>query len=126
MDEEQFKELKREARDTKLEQTNVKLKTLTEDLTVIRECHMTMENDTRCTKTSIAVVKEKIDSYPLLGRKTLEDLGMVKFDAIGRLNEPNRGIKSVSQLSNGEEALDNIIQQYDKRFHEIGKAKRNG
>ena len=80
MDEYQFKSLLQqvpEFKETELRKTKMKLKILTEELPVMGECSVTMENETRKAEATIAVIKGKIDSYPLLARKTLEDLGMV-------------------------------------------------
>ena len=71
MDEYQFKSLLQQVpEETELRKTRMKLKTLTEELPVVGECSVTMENETRKVDATIAVIKVKIDSYPLLGRKT--------------------------------------------------------
>ncbi|XP_028417971.1 uncharacterized protein LOC114542680 [Dendronephthya gigantea] len=127
MDEYQFKSLLQQTpEETELRKTKMKLKTLTEELPVMGECSVTMENETRKAEATIAVIKGKIDSYPLLGRKTLEDLGMVKFDATGRLKEPNRDLKSINRINHENKELVEIIGQHEERFKGIGQVKRDG
>ena len=67
-----------------------------------------------------------MDSLPLLGRETLEELGMVKFDATGGLKKPNRDNKTVHKVQTGNKELDQIIDDHEKLFHGIGKAQRDG
>ncbi|XP_068684306.1 uncharacterized protein [Montipora foliosa] len=127
MDEHQFNELLRTTPEIELQDTQIKLKTLTENLPVVGECDVTLENQTRKTRAKIAVIQGKIDSLPLLGRQTLEDLGMIKFDAKGRLKEPNRNeIQTIKKVQTGNEELDRILLQHKGRFAGIGKAKRDG
>ena len=127
MDEYQFKSLLQQIpEETELLKTRMKLKTLTEELPVMGECSVTMENETRKAEATIAVIKGKIDSYPLLGRKTLEDLGMVTFDATGRLKEPNRDLKPIHRVNHGNKDLVEIINRHEERFKGIGQVKRDG
>ena len=127
MDEYQFKKLLRKAPNLELHDIQIKLKTLTEDLPVLGECDVAMENKTRKTQATIAVIQGKIDSLPLLGRQTLEDLGMIKFDATGGLKGPNRDkIKTINKVETGNKELDIILHQYEGWFAGIGKAKRDG
>ena len=127
MDEYQFKSLLQQVpEETELRKTRMKLKTLTEELPVMGECSVTMENETRKAKATIAAIKGKIDSYPLLGRKTLEDLGMVTFDATGRLKEPNRDLKPIHRVNHGNKDLVEIINRHEERFKGIGQVKRDG
>jgi hypothetical protein len=127
MDEYQFKSLVQQVpEETELRKTRMKLKTLTEELPVMGECSVTMENETRKAEATIAVIKGKIDSYPLLGRKTLEDLGMVTFDATGRLKEPNRDLKHIHRVNHGNKDLVEIINRHEERFKGIGQVKRDG
>ena len=79
MDEYQFSKLKKETTETSLKRTKIRLKTLTDDLPVIGECQVLMENETRKTQATIAIVRGRIDSQPLLGRKTLERFGHDKI-----------------------------------------------
>ncbi|KAL9987542.1 hypothetical protein ACROYT_G001867 [Oculina patagonica] len=127
MDEHQFNELLRATPGIKLQDTRIKLKTLTEDLPVIGECNVTLENTTRKTQAQIAVIQGKIDSLPLLGRQTLEELGMIKFDANVGLKEPNRDeTQTINKVQTGNENLDQILLKFKDRFEGIGKAKRDG
>ncbi|KAL9972245.1 hypothetical protein ACROYT_G018516 [Oculina patagonica] len=127
MDEHQFNELLRATPGIKLQDTRIKIKTLTEDLPVIGECNVTLENTTRKTQAKIAVIQGKIDSLPLLGRQTLEELGMIKFDANGGLKEPNRDeTQTINKVQTGNENLDQILLKFKDRFEGIGKAKRDG
>ena len=83
MDERQFDGLLRATPDLELCKTKIKLK-------IVGECDVTIENETRTTDAKIIVIQGKMDSLPLLGHQTLEELGMVKFDATGGLKQPNR------------------------------------
>ena len=74
----------------------------------------------------MTIIQERIDSQPLLGRKTLEDLGMVMFDASGRLKKPNRDVKTVHKVTTRNADLDRIIHEYESRFQGIGQVKRDG
>ena len=51
---------------------------------------VTIENETWITQAPLVIVEGKINSLPLLGRTTLEELGMMKIDVKGRLKEPNK------------------------------------
>ena len=126
MDEEQFKTLQHARPEVRLRKTTIKLKTLTEDLPVIGEFTATIANETRCTTARIPIIRGTMDSLPLLGRETLEELGMVKFDATGGLKKPNRDNKTVHKVQTGNKELDQIIDDHEKLFHGIGKAQRDG
>ena len=54
------------------------------------------------------------------------DLGLVKFDALGGLKEPDRDVKVINKVETGNGELDGIIHQYKATFEGIGKARRNG
>ena len=127
MDENQFNELLRATPEIRLQNTKIKLKTLTEDLPVIGECDVTLENETRKTQAKIAIIQGTIDSLPLLGRQTLEELGMIQFDATGGLKEPNRDeLQKIHKIHTGNEDLNKILLQHEERFGGIGKARRDG
>ena len=127
MDEHQFNELLRTTPEIELQDTHIKLKTLTEDLPVMGKCNVTLENQTWKTRAKIAVIQGKIESLPLLGRQTLEDLGMIKFDAKGRLKQPNHDeTQTINKVQTGNRHLDRILHQQKGRFEGIGKAKRDG
>ena len=82
-----------------------------------------IENETRKTQATIAIIQGRIDSQPLLGRKTLEDLGMIMFDASCRLKKPNRDVKTVHKVTTRNADLDRIIYKYESRFQGIGQVK---
>ena len=127
MDEVQFNGLLRATPDLELRKTKTKLKTLKEDLPVVGECNVTIENKTRTTDTKLVIIKGKMDSPPLIGRKTLEELGMVKFDPTGGLKQPNRESgKNIHKIHTGNQEIDKIVQQHHKLFTGIGKAQRDG
>ena len=69
MGEYQFSKLKKETAGINLEETKIKLKTLTNELPIIGECQVTMGNETRKTWATIPIIQGRIDSQPLLGRK---------------------------------------------------------
>ena len=127
MDENQFNELLRATPEIRFQNTKIKLKTLTEDLPVIGECDVTLENETRKTQAKIAIIQGTIDSLPLLGRQTLEEPGMIQFDATGGLKEPNRDeLQKIHKIHTGNEDLNKILLQHEERFGGIGKARRDG
>ena len=130
MDEIQFKSLQQQAPEITLNATNVKLKTLTEELPVTGAATVEMSNQTHTVRAKLIVIKGKIDSPPLIGRKTLEALGMLLIDETGGLKNLNK-IKSLRR-ENPQEAdqnnteLENILAKYQTRFTGIGQAKRDG
>ena len=64
-----------------------------------------------------------MDPLPLLGCQTLEELGMVKFDATGGLKQPNRvTTKNVHKLETGS---DEVVHRHKKLFEGIGKAQHD-
>ena len=95
MDESQFKKLQKHAPEMKLRDTKIKLKALTE-LPVLGAADVEMSNETRTVRTTIIVIKGKIDSPPLIGRQTIDALGMPLIDATSGLKSPNK-IKTVKQ-----------------------------
>ncbi|KAK3753779.1 hypothetical protein QZH41_014237, partial [Actinostola sp. cb2023] len=128
MDEQQLKILQEKAPEVKLKPSKVKLKALKEDLPVIGEADVIIENQTRTVYTTIVIIKGKIDSPALLGRETLEELGMVLIDTTGGLKSPNKSIKNVNQQKpdDNDIKLDEILNRYKYRFTGIGKAMRDG
>ena len=87
------------------------------------ECTVKLENQTRAITATIVVVKGKLDSLPLLGRPSLDELGMLKIDETGGLKEPNKAVKK-TETANPE--LEKILDRYKNLFHGVGKATRNG
>ena len=68
------------------------------------------------------VVKGEIDSLPLLGRPSLDELGMLKIDETGRLKEPNKAVK---KIENEHPELEKILHRYKNLFQGHGKATRD-
>ncbi|XP_053376601.1 uncharacterized protein LOC123533440 [Mercenaria mercenaria] len=72
-----------------LHESKTKLSTLQNELPVSGEFKATARNKTRGIKTVFIVVKGKINSPPLLGRKSLTELGMLDIRPDGSLREQN-------------------------------------
>ena len=89
---------------------------------------MTIENETRIAQAPMVIIKGKINSLPLLGRTTLEELGMVKIDETGRLKEPNKPSSTcnIRKLQETQSSVDELLKPYQDLFHGIGRATRNG
>ncbi|VDI37629.1 Hypothetical predicted protein, partial [Mytilus galloprovincialis] len=66
-----------------------KLSTLQSSLKVKGEFITTVRNATRGITTKGIVIKGKINSPPLIGKKTLIELGMLQIQEDGTLKEPN-------------------------------------
>ena len=127
MDESQFAHLREQAPELKIKNTKIKLKALKEDVNV------EMSNATRTVSTTMLIIKGKIDSPPLIGRQTLEALGMLLIDVTGSLKSPNKTVKAVNKQQESDQPrdqnkteLDKILGRYQQRFTGIGKAMRNG
>eukprot|EP00794_Sanderia_malayensis_P020867 gene20867-22919_t len=102
MDEHQFKALAhRTSGNLRLESCHTKLNTLQGNQLVKGEFHTILRNETRGTETKFIVVYGRIKSAPLIGKKTLETLGMIQIQPDGSLGERNdlkipiKNIKSV-------------------------------
>ena len=86
-----------------------------------------MRNQTRGTETTFVVVKGKINSPPLLGKKTLSELGMLEIRPDGSLKDQNelriRYENSVKSVLDARERsdLETILQRHDDVFKGIGK-----
>ncbi|CAB4015552.1 Hypothetical predicted protein [Paramuricea clavata] len=133
MDESQFAHLREQAPELKIKNTKIKLKALKEELPVIGEVNVEMSNATRTVSTTMLIIKGKIDSPPLIGRQTLEALGMLLIDVTGSLKSPNKTVKAVNKQQASDQPrdqnkteLDKIVNRYQQRFTGIGKAMRNG
>ena len=127
MDERQFKQLQKNAPEVKLKPSKAKLKALKENLPVIGEAQVTISNQTRTVYSTIIIIKGTIDSPPLLGRDTLEELGMVLIDFTGGLREPNRNVRSVQKQQRNDQHQQSADRNDNKgRFTGIGKAMRDG
>ena len=126
MDEYQFKALVHRT-NTKLElaPSKVKLSTLQSKLPVKGEVQTVIRNQTCGVKAKFVVLKGHSNSPPLLGRDTLEDLGMLKIDPTGQFAEENElKIKSVSESSE----YSKMKEKYNEVFTGIGQIrdKRTG
>ena len=88
MDEHQFKALTNRSQ-TKLElkPSKVKLSTQQSDIPVKGEVKAIVRNETYGIKAKIVVVKGRINSPPLISKKTLEDPGMLKINPKGQFAE---------------------------------------
>jgi hypothetical protein len=74
----------------------------------------------------MVIIKGKINSLPLLGRTTLEELGMVKIDETGRLKEPNKPSSTYNIRKLQETQSNELLKPYQDLFHGIGRATCNG
>ena len=128
MDECQYKALKRKSYENiLLRDSNTKLSTLQNELRVSGEFKATARNETRGTETTFVVVKGKINSPPLLGKRTLIELGMLEIRPDGSLKESNelrrtdsKAVKSV--LNNKAKTdIDAILKRHEDVFKGIGK-----
>lgn len=127
MDKHQFKQLQQQARQhVEIKDTKIKLKTLRGELPVVGEADVIMSNQTRSVNTTIVIIQGTIDSPPLIGRKTLEELGMLIIDATGQLTTPNKDVKIITagneETSDGNTKLNGTLDRYKERFQGIGKA----
>ena len=90
MDEYHYKALERKSYENlALHDSSTRLGTLQNELHVSGEFKATAGNETRGTATTFVVVKGKINSPPLLGRRTLIKLGMLEIRPDGSLKESN-------------------------------------
>ncbi|CAB4027637.1 Hypothetical predicted protein [Paramuricea clavata] len=82
-----------------------------------------IENETRITQAPIVIIKEKINPLPLLGRATLEELGMVKIDEIGRLKEPNKpySTRNIRKLQETQSSVDELLNHIKIYFMELAE-----
>ena len=123
MDKYQFRKLQTQRPEMTLQESMIKLKALSHDLPIMGECTMKLEKQKRAITSAIVVVKGKIDSLPLLGRPSLDELGMLKIDETGRLKEPDKAVK---KIKNENPELEKILDRYKNLFHGVCKATRNG
>ena len=87
-----------------LMESKTKIRTLQNTIDILGEFVTTVRNQTRGIQTKFVVVNGNINSPPLLGQKTLSDLGMIKISEEGRFKEPNELRVSDEQVT------DNTIQ----------------
>ena len=83
------------------------------------KCTVTIEKKKpRETEAVLVVVQGKIDSLPLIGRPSLDELGMLKIDETGGLKEPN---KEVEKIENQHPELEQTLPHYQNLFQGVGK-----
>ena len=84
MDEYQFKALRHRSQEIlNLEPSNDTLKKLQSNLIVQGEFPVTLRNANRGIRSKFLVIQGKMDSPPLLCKKTLIELGMLKIEPQG-------------------------------------------
>ena len=89
-DEYHYKALKRKSYENlALHDSSTRLSTLQNELHVSGEFKATARNETRGTDTTFVVVKSKMNSSALLGRRTLIELGMLEDSPDGSLKDSN-------------------------------------
>ena len=124
MDEYQYRAYKHRTQgETELLASKTKLSTLQNSLPVKGEFETTIRNATRGVRTKIVVIKGKINSPPLIGKKTLIDLGMLQIKKDGSLKEPNDlRIKEdhVKSVKENFQEIDQITSRYKEVFEGIG------
>ena len=128
MDEQQLKAFQRKSGGKfSLQESRTKLSTLQNDLPVYGEFNAIARNKTRGRETKFVVVKGRINSPPLLGRKSLTELGMLDIRPDGSLKEQNelraKGSHEIRTILNKQEmsSLECIIKKHDNVFQGIGK-----
>ena len=119
MDEYQFKTLQHRSQEvTELQLSQDTLKTLQSNLVAKGEFPVTLRNMNRGTKSRFLVIQGKMDSPPLLCKKTLLELGMLKIEPKGTLKETNElRIKAVKPADDNLEAL---LNEFSEVFEGIG------
>ena len=128
MDEYHYKALKRKSYENiALQNSSTRLNTLQNELHVSGKFKATACNETRGTDTTFVVIKGKINSPPLLGRRTLIELGKLEIRPDGSLkgsNElrrtDNKAVKSILN-SKAKSDIETILQQHEEVFKCIGK-----
>ena len=125
MDEHQFKALtNRSQAKLELKPSKIKLSTLQNGIPVKGEMKAIIRNETCGTKAKIVIVKGRINSPPLISKKTLEDLGMLKIDPKGQFAHENE--LKIKVVSAGE--YSQMCKKYKEVFTGVGKIedKKNG
>ena len=79
---------------------------------------MKLGNQTRAITANIVGVNGKINSLPLLGRPSLDELGMLQIYETGGLKEPNKAVK---KIENENPELEKILDQYKNLFQELAR-----
>jgi len=119
MDEYHFKTLKYRSQGIKeLEPGRDTLKILLYDLTVKGEFTATLQNSYRGTRRKFLGIQEKMDSLPLLRKSTLLELGMLKIDPEGTLQETNE--QRIKTLKTPDDSIETVMSEYSNIFQGIG------
>ena len=126
MDEHQYKALKSKIEgNIDLKRSNVRLSTLQNVLPVSGEFNAILRNENRGTETSVIVVKGRINSPPLISKKTLIELGMLEIRPDGSLKEENHlGIRRnfpVKAVRETQPEIAEIVKSFEDVFQGIGK-----
>ena len=134
LDEHQFKALTNRA-STKptLASSRTKLNTLQSELSVKGELTATIRNKTCGTVARFIVVKGRINSPPLIGKDTLQELGMLQIREDGTFAEKNdpgiqeemSDIKAVKEDEVPSPEIKDIADRYSHVFQGIGKIRDN-
>ena len=134
LDEHQFKALTNRA-DTKptLTSSRTKLTPLQSELCAKGEFTATTRNKTYGTVARFVVVKGRINSPPLIGKDTLQELGMLQISEDGSFAETNNlriqdempDIKAVKRDEVPSPEIKNITDRYSHNFQGIGKIRDN-
>lgn len=121
MDEHQFQALmNRSEKNLTLETSQVKLSTLQSKLPVKGEVKTIVRNETCGMNTRFVIVEGHINSPPLISKKTLETLGMMKIDPSGSLAEENELKIKKAQAS---PVYEEMIQRHKEVFSGIGEIR---
>ncbi len=93
------KNIRTKNEENRIKNSNIKarLTALKEELPVFGRATVEMSSTTRMVHTTIIVIARKITPPPLIGRQTLEMLGMPLIDQTGGVKSPNKNIKNVKQ-----------------------------
>jgi hypothetical protein len=96
-----------------LKPTKIKLIALMNSLPVKGEFQATIANKTKRIVTKFIVIKGNMNSYPLIGRKSLLDLGMLIINPEGRLGE-YREVKNInrSREKKYKRNIEEILKKY--------------
>ena len=118
MDEFQYRALTRKSQEIgELRETRSEVKTIQSSLSTIGTFKATVRNKNRGVETKFIVISGRMDSPPLLSKRTSEELGMMITDPNGKLKEENDlKIKRTTPKS-----LEDILETYQTAFEGIGR-----
>ena len=131
MDEHQFKALThRASTNLTLTPSKTKLNTLQSEVPVKGEFTTTIRNKIRGARARFLVVKGRINSPPLIGKDTLQELGMLHIRGDGsfaeindlRIQEEAPDVKTVKRESPNPE-IKKITEKFCHIFQGIGKIR---